>query len=130
MGSRRHGVSTRGPPAAGRRNSRPAYGLNLFVVDVNSIVQPEDSAAGTALNSACLCRREGAHDRHRGVFAALSRGLGGGYEQQGHPRLSEISMNAPAQVVPPYRHTPLFPLGEDKTRYRKLTSEGVRIEKA
>jgi len=39
-------------------------------------------------------------------------------------------MNAPAQVVPPYRHTPLFPLGEDKTRYRKLTSEGVRIEKA
>ncbi len=37
-------------------------------------------------------------------------------------------MNAPAQIVPPYRHTPLFPLGEDTTRYRKLTSEGVRVE--
>ena len=38
-------------------------------------------------------------------------------------------MNAPAQIVPPYRHTPLFPLGPDKTKYRKLTSDGVRIEK-
>ena len=24
-------------------------------------------------------------------------------------------MNAPAQIVPPYKHTPLFPLGKDKT---------------
>ncbi|HXW24252.1 MAG TPA: fumarate hydratase, partial [Xanthobacteraceae bacterium] len=39
-------------------------------------------------------------------------------------------MNAPAQVVPPYRHTPLFPLGPDTTRYRKLAGEGVRVEKA
>jgi fumarate hydratase, class I len=39
-------------------------------------------------------------------------------------------MNAPAQIVPPYRHTPLFPLGPDTTGYRKLTSEGVRVEKA
>src|SRR5215469_1519207 len=38
-------------------------------------------------------------------------------------------MNAPAQIVPPYRHTPLFPLGKDTTVYRKLTSDGVRIEK-
>ncbi len=37
-------------------------------------------------------------------------------------------MNARAQIVPPYRHTPLFPLGKDSTRYRKLTSEGVRVE--
>src|SRR5207302_1443299 len=37
-------------------------------------------------------------------------------------------MNAPAQIVPPYRHTPLFPLGRDGTPYRKLTSEGVRVE--
>src|SRR6202521_5150451 len=37
-------------------------------------------------------------------------------------------MNAPAQIVPPYRHTPLFPLGKDRTPYRKLTSEGVRVE--
>jgi fumarate hydratase class I len=38
-------------------------------------------------------------------------------------------MNAPAQVVPPYRHTPLFPLGRDRTSYRKLTAAGVRVEK-
>ncbi len=37
-------------------------------------------------------------------------------------------MNAPAQVVPPYRHTPLFPLGADRTTYRRLTTEGVRVE--
>jgi fumarate hydratase class I len=37
-------------------------------------------------------------------------------------------MNAPAQIVPPYRHTPLFPLGKDSTPYRKLTAEGVRVE--
>src|SRR5215467_5857981 len=39
------------------------------------------------------------------------------------------AMNAPAQVIPPYRHTPLFPLGKDTTPYRKLTSDGVRVEK-
>jgi fumarate hydratase, class I len=39
-------------------------------------------------------------------------------------------MNAPAQITPPYRHTPLFPLGKDSTRYRKLSSEGVRVERA
>src|SRR5712691_6620610 len=39
-------------------------------------------------------------------------------------------MNAPADIVPPYRHTPLFPLGPDTTTYRKLTGDGVRVEKA
>jgi fumarate hydratase, class I len=38
-------------------------------------------------------------------------------------------MNAPAELVPPYRHIPLFPLGKDTTPYRKLTSDGVRIER-
>ncbi len=40
-------------------------------------------------------------------------------------------MNAPltAHPLPPYRHTPLFPLGKDTTAYRKITSEGVRVEK-
>ena len=40
-------------------------------------------------------------------------------------------MNAPitSPAVPPYHHTPLFPLGPDGTRYRKITSEGVRVEK-
>jgi len=37
-------------------------------------------------------------------------------------------MNAPADIVPPYRHTPLFPLGPDRTDYRKLSGDGVRVE--
>jgi fumarate hydratase class I len=39
-------------------------------------------------------------------------------------------MNAPlsAHPLPPYRHTPLFPLGKDTTAYRKITGEGVRVE--
>src|ERR1700712_2743290 len=40
-------------------------------------------------------------------------------------------MNAPlipSPVAPPYKHTPLFPLGKDTTTYRKITSEGVRVE--
>jgi len=38
-------------------------------------------------------------------------------------------MNAPAAVTPPYKHTPLFPLGTDATPYRKLTADGVRVER-
>src|SRR6187401_3396716 len=39
-------------------------------------------------------------------------------------------MNAPltSHPLPPYRHTPLFPLGKDTTSYRKITGEGVRVE--
>ena len=38
-------------------------------------------------------------------------------------------MNAPlTPSLPPYRHTPLFPLGKDGTAYRKITGEGVRVE--
>ncbi len=37
-------------------------------------------------------------------------------------------MDAP--VRPAYRHTPLFALGEDRTTYRKLDRNGVRIERA
>src|ERR671931_2659717 len=39
-----------------------------------------------------------------------------------------MPMNAPAQIVPTYKHTPLFPLGKDLTTYRKLTSDGVKVE--
>jgi fumarate hydratase class I len=43
-------------------------------------------------------------------------------------------MNAPnafpdPKPVPPYKHTPLFPLGADTTPYKKITTEGVRVEK-
>jgi fumarate hydratase class I len=40
-------------------------------------------------------------------------------------------MNAPLTppIIPPYRHTPLFPLGADRTAYRKLATTGVRIER-
>src|ERR1700727_3966613 len=42
-------------------------------------------------------------------------------------------MNAPTAFpdptpVPPYKHTPLFPLGPDTTPYKKITTEGVRVE--
>jgi fumarate hydratase class I len=44
-------------------------------------------------------------------------------------------MNAPTPTaiptptpVPPYKHTPLFPLGADTTPYRKITTDGVRVE--
>ena len=30
-------------------------------------------------------------------------------------------MNAPTQIIPPYKHTPLFPLGKDTTPYRKIS---------
>src|SRR5262245_19972904 len=40
----------------------------------------------------------------------------------------EFDMNAPAQIVPPYRHTPLFPLGKDTAPYRKLSVDGVKGE--
>ena len=39
-------------------------------------------------------------------------------------------MNAPiANPLPPYKHTPLFPLGKDTTTYRKISADGVRVEK-
>src|SRR5471030_1494402 len=39
-------------------------------------------------------------------------------------------MNAPIvpTPLPPYKHTPLFPLGKDTTSYRKVMSEGVKTE--
>src|SRR6516165_2937038 len=36
---------------------------------------------------------------------------------------------APTAITPPYRHTPLCPLGPDRTPYRKLSADGVRVEK-
>jgi len=42
-------------------------------------------------------------------------------------------MNVPIAIpapkpVPPYKHTPLFPLGADTAPYRKITTDGVRVE--
>src|ERR1700728_3003949 len=44
---------------------------------------------------------------------------------------SRNTMNAPLteHPTPPYKHTPLFPLGKDETPYRKISSEGLRVEK-
>ena len=39
-------------------------------------------------------------------------------------------MNAPAPIPTPYQHSPLFPLSKDTTPYRKLSSDGVRVERA
>src|SRR5439155_20131715 len=43
----------------------------------------------------------------------------------------EVKMNAPLTppIAPSYRHTPLFPLGADRTAYRRLTTSGVRVER-
>jgi fumarate hydratase, class I len=40
-------------------------------------------------------------------------------------------MNAPVSThpTPPYRHTPLFPLGKDDTPYRKIATEAVGVER-
>ncbi|MGA8692236.1 MAG: fumarate hydratase [Xanthobacteraceae bacterium] len=40
-------------------------------------------------------------------------------------------MNAPVSTYPPppYKHTPLFPLGKDDTPYRKIATDGVRVER-
>src|SRR5258705_1473714 len=43
-------------------------------------------------------------------------------------------MNAPTafpdpKPVPPYKQPPLFPLGADTTPYKKITTDGVRVEK-
>src|ERR1700744_3305826 len=40
-------------------------------------------------------------------------------------------MNAPLKdhPTPPYKHSPLFPLGKDTTPYRKISAEGLRVEK-
>ncbi|MGE3367111.1 MAG: fumarate hydratase [Rhizobiaceae bacterium] len=32
--------------------------------------------------------------------------------------------------VPPYKHTPLFPLGKDTTPFRKIGTQGVKVERA
>ena len=37
---------------------------------------------------------------------------------------------SPTKSLPRYKHTPLFPLGKDKTPYRKLTEAGVKVKKA
>ena len=38
-------------------------------------------------------------------------------------------MNAPVAIPPAYKHAPLFPAGKDTTPYRKLSADGVRVEK-
>ena len=40
-------------------------------------------------------------------------------------------MNAPltSHPTPPYKHTPLFPLGKDATPYRKISADGIRVER-
>src|SRR5580700_9209777 len=57
------------------------------------------------------------------------------FERLPVPKPCEPPMNAPSafpdpqKPVPPYKHTPLFPLGADTTPYKKVTAEGVRVEK-
>src|SRR6185369_4600754 len=50
-------------------------------------------------------------------------------EKRCHPMNAPSAFPDQQRPVPPYRHTPLFPLGVDLTPYKKITSEGVRVEK-
>ena len=54
-----------------------------------------------------------------------------------YTHVADQCMNAPipppSTPLPPYKHTPLFPLGKDTTAYRKLdiaglANNGVRVE--
>src|SRR6202040_3213019 len=48
------------------------------------------------------------------------------------PTKNKVSkMNAPLTThpTPLYKHSPLFPLGKDTTPYRKISTEGLRVEK-
>src|SRR6202048_1471564 len=68
----------------------------------------------------------------KGFLASHSRDIGrfgDGYEQPPVGLQQVSAMNAPVGLTPPYKHTPLFPLGEDKTPYRKLTGTGAHVEK-
>ena len=38
-------------------------------------------------------------------------------------------MNAPVAIAPAYKHAPLFPTGKDTTAYRRLSTDGVRVER-
>jgi fumarate hydratase class I len=38
-------------------------------------------------------------------------------------------MNAPVAIAPAYKHAPLFPAGKDTTAYRRLSTDGVRVER-
>src|SRR5882757_5143912 len=72
-------------------------------------------------------------------FPLLQKCLERFYRQDGVGRRfrapnREHPMNAPTafpdpKPVPPYKHTPLFPLGPDTTPYKKVTTDGVRVEK-
>src|SRR5690349_18302730 len=70
--------------------------------------------------------RTGPSSRIRGSGEAFCAGSSCAMRRQ----LSEgSSMNAPvAPILPPYRHTPLFPLGKDTTPYRKISDKGLRVE--
>src|ERR1700681_3349388 len=45
------------------------------------------------------------------------------------PAPMPASMPAVASIIPAYRHAPLFPLGHDTTPYRRISADGVRVER-
>src|SRR5262245_11468078 len=55
--------------------------------------------------------------------ACLELGQPAGHET------SPMNIRVKPPAVPRYKHTPLFPLGKDKTPYRKLPIAGVKTRK-
>ena len=69
-------------------------------------------------------RAEGGHVAPRAPLPTLRLGV-----ERPHVATETIHERPPhPHPLPPYKHTPLFPLGKDTTTYRKISAEGVRVE--
>jgi fumarate hydratase class I len=70
-------------------------------------------------------------ERAAGVLSSTFTTLANGLEHPRNTQSGTVVMNAPLSThpTPPYKHTPLFPLGKDETPYRKIATEGVRAER-
>ena len=75
-------------------------------------------------------RGEGVVERERTAKPACDETLGCGINATWF-RKGIAAMNAPltSHPTPPYKHTPLFPLGKDQTPYRKISADGIRVER-
>src|SRR4029078_2583458 len=108
--------------------------------------QPDPARQGRGKGGFGRCRNGGIHGhfsmscpaiRTLSFVGKVLRTVQSPGAPQGRRRPQTIAsqpMNAPTAIpdqkpVPPYKHTPLFPLGADTTPYKKVTTEGVRVEK-
>jgi len=65
----------------------------------------------------------------RVVYQTCQDRLSGPHNHESRPMNAPTAFPDQSKPVPPYKHTPLFPLSADTTPYKKVTGEGVRVEK-